>query len=218
MAAMSVHLGPCIVLATLARLRRGWDDRSDREIVDAVLDGRVDAYGALVRRYGRRIYAVARRIVRSHDDADDIAQEAFVRAYQSLHTFDTSRPFYTWLCRIAINLAINSEEKRRRHATDSLDERQLDTGYEPVAKEDPSELVERQELTSAVQMALAELPDGMREVFVLRLFDDLSYDQIAEVLDVPRGTVMSRLARAREHVRKKLAPYMDSAHGFDRGA
>lgn len=218
MAVLSVHVGLPIVLTALVWLRRRWDDRPDQDIVGAVLDGRVEAYGALVRRYGRRIYGVARRVVRSHDDADDVAQEAFVRAYQSLHTFDRSRPFYTWLCRIALNLAINCQEKRRRHATDSLDERRHDPRYEPVAGADPSEQVEREELTSAIQMALAELPDGMREVFVLRVFDDLSYDQIADVLDVPRGTVMSRLARAREHVRKKLAPSFGSAHGSDRRA
>ena len=209
MTAVSVHLGALVVLTARAWMRRQWDERSDAEIVEAVLTGQTEAYAALVRRYQRRLYGVARRMVRSHDDADDVAQEAFVRAYQSLHTFDVSRQFYTWLCRIAMNLAINLADRRRRRATDSLDEHRESAGHEPVAAEDSSERAEHAELARAVERSLAGLPDGMREVFILRAFDDLSYDEIAEVLGIPCGTVMSRLARARERLRERLSPYVE---------
>ena len=103
-----------------------------------------------------------------------------------------------------MNAAINVTDKRRRRATDSLDARQEATGFEPEGSADTSGRAERSELKAAIERAVAGLPDGMRQVFVLRTFDDLSYDEIAETLSIARGTVMSRLSRARDRVQASL--------------
>jgi len=215
MTAMSVQGGSVAIIIASALLRRGQDDRPDGEIVKAVLRGGVEAYRVLVHRYERRVYAVARGMLRSHDEADEVAQEAFVRAYQSLHTFDTSRAFFPWLCRITVNLAITLSQQRDRRGSDSLDEYERRAGHEAPADDDPSRVAEQRELEAAVGRALSELPDGMREVFILRTFDDLSYQEISEVLGLPKGTVMSRLARARERVRDRLGPFLETARGSD---
>ena len=184
------------------------DVLSDSELAGRAQQGETSAYGVLVQRYKKRIYAVAYRMVHSHEDADDVAQEAFVRAFQALDSFDTNRAFYTWLCRIAMNLAINVTDKQRRRATDSLDERQETVGFEPAGNNDTAAETERRELRTAVDDAVKALPAGMKEVFILRMFEDMSYEDISETLGIPRGTVMSRLARARERVQHALAPFV----------
>jgi len=209
---MTVHIAQVMLAAGLmlfAWVRRELMDREDGEIVDLVRSGDVDAYGVLVTRYQRRLYHVVRRMVGRHEDADDIAQEAFVKAFEALERFDTSRSFYTWLCRIGMNAAINLSDKYKRRATDSLDERYEATGFEPPVDADASARAERKELKGAIERAVRVLPEGMRQVFVLRTFDELSYDEIAETLGIARGTVMSRLSRARERVQASLAEFLD---------
>ncbi len=191
-------------LALLAWVRRELMDLSDGEVVERVRAGETDAYAVLVERYQRRVYHVVRRMVGRHEDANDVAQEAFVKAFEALDRFDTGRSFYTWICRIGMNTAINISDKRRRRATDSLDERAEESGFEPAGEADSAARAERGELKAAIERALSMLPDGMRQVFVLRTFDELSYDEIAETLDIARGTVMSRLSRARERVQASL--------------
>jgi len=217
MAAPSVQTGIIALVVLIPWFRRAWEQCSDAAIVRLVLRGQSAAYAVLVRRYERRIYAIVRRMVRTHEDADDLAQETFVRAYQSLGTFDASRKFYTWLCRIAINLAINFTEKARRRATESLDAHAESAGLEAQesvgSRSNPSAQAEHDELSAAVEKALAALPEGMREVFILRAFDDLSYEEIAEILSVPRGTVMSRLARARGRLQTVLRPFVRDEEG-----
>ena len=205
-----IMLALVVLLPLLAWLKASaeLDALDDAELVKLARGSNPGAYAVLVNRYKKRIYAVAYRMVHTHEDADDIAQEAFVRAYQALDSFDTERAFYTWLCRIAMNLAINLTDKWHRRATDSLDEREETAGFEPAGSDDASAGVQQRELQRAVNKAVKELPDGMREVFVLRTFEDMSYEEIAEALAVPRGTVMSRLARARERVQQALAPFV----------
>jgi RNA polymerase sigma-70 factor (ECF subfamily) len=114
-----------------------------------------------------------------------------------------------------VNLAITLSQQRDRRGRDSLDEYERRAGHEVPADDDPSRVAEQRELEAAVGRALSELPDGMREVFVLRTFDDLSYQEISEVLGLPKGTVMSRLARARERVRERLGPFLETARGSE---
>jgi len=206
--------GPLVplIMAARVRLRRRWDDESDAEIVGRVCSGQTAAYAVLVRRYQRMIYAIAVRMVGDHDEADDIAQETFVRAYRSLEAFDRSRTFSTWLCRIAMNLAIDASERRRRHAAESLEAR-AEAGVEPAAEGETSAQAEADDLHVALRRALDDLPEGMRAAFVLRAFGELSYDEIAETLAVPRGTVMSRLNRARERLQAALRPFADERLG-----
>jgi RNA polymerase sigma-70 factor (ECF subfamily) len=175
----------------LARARRG--DRS--------------AFDELVRRYQRRVYGVARRIVRSHDVADDVAQEAFVRAWRALDRFELGRPFGPWICRIAANLALNHVRSPQARE-EGLPEGH---GEAPARAAGPLEQALDAECARVLEQALAALPPAQRAVFVLRAHEELSYEEIAQALQVSPGTVMSRLFRARERLAEALAPYLGRA-------
>jgi RNA polymerase sigma-70 factor (ECF subfamily) len=153
------------------------------------------------------VYATALRVARRHDVADDVAQEAFLRAWQALASFDLARPFGPWICRIAANLAVN------RTRSPQAREEPLPDGYgeTPALAPDPLAGVLEAEAHSLLERALQKLPAEQRAVFVLRAVEDLSYREIADALDISQGTVMSRLFRAREKLRDALAPYLGAA-------
>ncbi len=164
------------------------------------------AFEELVRRYQRRVYGVALRIVRSHDVADDIAQEAFVRAWRSLGQFELGRPFAPWICRIAANLAINHVRSPRAREQ-ALPELHEETSRGPG----PLEEVLDREATRVLDEALGALPAEQRAVLVLRVHEEMSYEEIARLLGVSSGTVMSRLYRARERLARALEPYLGAS-------
>jgi len=179
----------------------------EAELIAQAQSGNLFAFEELVRRYQRRVYAVALRIARRHDVADDVVQEAFVRAHQNLSRFDVARPFGPWICRIAANLAINhlrSPEARE-------DELPEGHGEMPSQSQDALGGVLEDEAQRVLAQAVAQLPLAQRAVFVLRTSEELSYKEIAEELQISEGTVMSRLFRAREHLRTSLAPYLGAA-------
>ena len=176
-------------------------------VVARARKGDASAFEELVRRHQRRVYAVALRIVRAHDVADDVAQEAFVRAWRALDRFEAGRPFAPWVCRIAANLAINHVRSPRARE-DALPE-----GHHETPATDPSPLgaVLDDEAARVLDAAVATLPLEQRAVFVLRTVEDMPYDAIAEALSLSPGTVMSRLFRAREKLARALAPYLGPA-------
>jgi RNA polymerase sigma-70 factor (ECF subfamily) len=169
--------------------------------------GDLAAFEEVVRRYQRRVYGVALRIVRAHDVADDVAQEAFVRAWRSLDRFDLGRPFGPWVCRIAANLAVNHVRSPRAR------EEGLPEGHAETPSADPGPLaaVLDAEARRVLDGAVAGLSPEQRAVFVLRAVEEMSYAEIAEALGISPGTVMSRLFRARERLAKALAPYLGTA-------
>ncbi len=178
-------------------------DLHEADLLAKAQGGNLFAFEEIVRRYQRRVYGTAVRIVRRHDVADDVAQEAFVRAYQALGSFDPARPFGPWICRIAANLAINhlrSPEARE----DPLPETHTQTPS-PIG---PLDTLLHGEAQQVLERALGGLPSEQRAVFALRVFEELSYKEIAETLGIQMGTVMSRLARARERLREALRPYL----------
>jgi RNA polymerase sigma-70 factor (ECF subfamily) len=175
--------------------------------------GELSAFEEVVRRYQRRVYATALRIVRSHDVADDVAQEAFVKAWRALDRFDTSRPFGPWVCRIAANLAVNHVRSPRARE-EGLPDGHLET---PAGAADPLGQVLEQEAARVLDEAVAALPLEQRAVFVLRAVEEMSYDEIAEALGLQPGTVMSRLFRARERLARALRPYLGRAAVRDKG-
>jgi RNA polymerase sigma-70 factor (ECF subfamily) len=182
-------------------------DPLEAELLVKARGGNLFAFEEIVRRYQRRVYGTAFRIVRRHDVADDVAQEAFIRAHQALETFDTARPFGPWICRIAANLAINhvrSPEAR---------EEELPEGHAETPAPDGGPLagVLENEARAVLDAALDRLPAEQRAVFVLRVTEELSYREIAEALGISLGTVMSRLSRAREKLREALLPYLGPA-------
>src|SRR5688572_14447568 len=169
-------------------------DATEADLLASAQGGNLFAFDEVVRRYERRVYGTALRIVRRHDVADDVTQEAFLRAHQKLAQFDLARPFGPWICRIAANLAINhvrSPENRE----EGLPETQAE---EPSAHASPLDGVLEGEARRVLESALETLSPEQRAVFVLRACEDLSYKEIAETLQLSLGTVMSRLSRARE--------------------
>jgi RNA polymerase sigma-70 factor (ECF subfamily) len=178
----------------------------DASLIAATLAGDNAAFGRLVGMYQDRLYNSLLRVV--GEDAADIVQDAFVQAYVKLDSFRGSAAFYTWLYRIAFNLAMSHARRRRSPA--SLEGMKADWGSEPVDGQPAPEVnIERRENVEMVQAALAELSAEYRAILVLREIDGRRYDEIAEILEMPVGTVRSRLFRARLALRDQLAPRLD---------
>ncbi len=175
----------------------------DAQLIAETLAGRSTAFGQLVEKYQDRLYNTMVHIVGSRDDARDVVQDAFVQAFLKLETFQQNCAFYTWLYRIAFNAAA-SLSRRRRPAV-SVEEVRDSFGREPVDKgAGPPEQMEEEERRRHVQAAIAALPEEFRTVLVLREMEGYCYEEIAEILELPVGTVRSRLHRARLQLRQSL--------------
>jgi len=177
----------------------------DLDLVIRSKAGDTVAFGELVRRYQKPVFRIVLRMVKSLDDADDLTQDTFVRALRGLKTFKEEYDFHPWLYRIAVNQAINFLNKRKRQAAVDLEdvpEGDIKTGPEP---ESPIQAASRAELLDRVEGALERLPDEQRAVFLLRVQEGLSYEEIARTMNTPKGTVMSRLARARMALRRHMS-------------
>jgi RNA polymerase sigma-70 factor (ECF subfamily) len=179
----------------------------DTFLIARARQGDLRAFEEIVRLYQRRVYGVALRIVRAHDVADDVAQEAFVRAWRSLDRFELGRPFGPWVCRIAANLAVNHVRSPRAR------EEGLPEGHAETRGSDPGPLaaVLDAEAKRVFDEAVAGLSAEQRAVFVLRAVEEMSYEEIAKALGISPGTVMSRLFRARVRLARALAPYLGAA-------
>ncbi|MCZ2342292.1 MAG: sigma-70 family RNA polymerase sigma factor [Bacteroidales bacterium] len=180
----------------------------DRLIIDAVLQGRTEAYGKLVLQYQDRLYNAILRVVDHRDDAADVVQEAFINAYQSLASFKGDSGFYTWLYRIAFNSAISL--KRRKWSFVSLDAFHRDGNEGSLEPADssldsqPGSALERSEEEFALQRALHRLSPEHRTVLVLNDIEGMKYEEIAKIVNVPVGTIRSRIHRARLELRELL--------------
>lgn len=186
----------------------GMDGYTDQQIVERVLAGEMDAFSVLVDRYQDRIFSAVLNYVYNHDDAIDITQEAFVKAYSRLKSFNASSAFYTWLYRIAVNSAIDFLRKRKSRPADSLDDDKFaDIGFEPVshdASADPEKVVVRSEQAQTLRKAIASLSTKLKSALILHDVEGLSQEEVAEILNVPLGTVKSRVSRARIELRNLL--------------
>lgn len=188
----------------------------DRDLVVRARAGDEDAFAAIVRGYQRRVYGVAMKMTRRHEVADDVAQETFIRAYRSLDRFELGRPLGPWLVKIAVNLAINYLNGAARREQSLYTEDMPDGPVEPSAGRDPSReplesnpmrRLASRELACALACALEKLSPEHRAVFLLKVDEGLRYDEIAEALGISRGTVMSRLFRARAHLKTMLEDF-----------
>jgi RNA polymerase sigma-70 factor (ECF subfamily) len=180
-------------------------EADDAVLVSRVRAGDADAFGHLVQRYMRRAYLQALGLVGSREDALDLSQEAFARAFHARHTLDPDRPFYAWLYQILRNLCFNFLRDRKTRA------RALQAGGEAWLVErardgasDPARELERKADRERVAAAIEQLPPREREVLVLKEFEELKYREIAELIGVPIGTVMSRLYAARQRLADAL--------------
>jgi RNA polymerase sigma-70 factor (ECF subfamily) len=179
----------------------------DNTLVDACRSGKTEAFGVLVRRYQDRLYPTVLRLTGCADDAHDLLQDAFLRAYEKLDKFQGGSSFYTWVYRIAVNLALSGHRRRRtilRHRED----RSRQQAEAPVESRegDPSAPLERAERDRMIQEALEALAPDHRAVVVMKEYDGLRYEEIGAILGVPVGTVRSRLHRARCELRERLRP------------
>lgn len=184
------------------------DDVEDLRWVRKVKRGHRRTFDRLVVKYQRRLYFTVRKMVLNHEDTDDIVQDTFVKAYTKLDQFDESYPFYPWLHRIAMNTALNHQAKasHRLERTGMVDD--IAVSETSTVEDDPLESVVQGELESRVEDAMEGLSFDQRMVFVLRVHEGLSYQEIGDRLDISMGTVMSRLSRAREKLKNELRPYL----------
>lgn len=175
------------------------------------LSGDTNAFEWVVRKYQKRIYFTVLQLVMNHDDANDVIQETFIKAYTKLDTYDESYPFYPWLYRIAVNTALNYQKKKTRMRALSLDDLEDGNNHRLDLAESPQQTfhAEGGELLSKLKEALGKIPAEQRAVFLLRVREELSYQEISEVLQISIGTVMSRLSRARDKLRLLLNGYLE---------
>jgi RNA polymerase sigma-70 factor (ECF subfamily) len=175
----------------------------DSELIEQTLQGRPAAFGVLVRKYQDRLFNTLAHVLHDAEDAQDVVQDSFIQAFLKLETFQRSSTFYTWLYRIAMNMAATL--RRRKRPVLSVDEIRDATGREPVdGGEGPGERLDHQQRQRQVREAISQLSEEYRAVVVLREIEGFCYETIAEILDLPIGTVRSRLHRARLQLRDQL--------------
>ena len=185
---------------------------SDQQLVERVQQGDKRAFDLLVLKYQHKIIAVVHRYVRDSADVQDVAQEAFIKAYRALENFRGDSAFYTWMYRIAINTAKNYliAKSRRPPATDiEIEDAEHYSGNDQLRDLDtPEDSLFCDQLQAAVKQAITQLPEDLRTAVSLREMEGLSYEEIAEIMDCPVGTVRSRIFRAREAIDKVIKPLM----------
>ena len=175
----------------------------DAQLIHQTLAGHSAAFGQLVLKYQDRLYNTVFHVVGNAEDAKDVVQDAFVQAFLKVDTLQSAAAFYTWLYRIAFNVA--ASHHRRRRPTVSVEQLRLAGGGEPVdAAGGPTERLEHAERCRQVREAIAKLNEECQAVLVLREIEGCCYETIAEILDLPLGTVRSRLHRARRQLREQL--------------
>lgn len=215
----SADESPSDVNTAETRSSKGSDVAStddEANLIKRIRNGDGAAFRVLYDRYHRRAYYAALGVVKNPEDAQDVVQEAFIRAHRGLATFQGSSSFYTWLYRIVRNLAIDTL-RRRKHVAEFDDKLKAeDTDGPPGLVSQsidvhPGAVADRRELSAQIQQALHGLPEHHREVLILRESDGLSYEEIAELVQIPKGTVMSRLFHARKKMQAALAVYLDDS-------
>lgn len=178
---------------------------SDEQLVMLVLNGNRDAFAVLVERYQKQIFSLACKLGGDYDEARDLAQECFLKIYQELPRYDSSRKFFSWMYRVAHNTCLNLLKKRPREQL--TEDGQLLSGDAAAAA--PEQDVERRERARGIIEAIASLPEKYRDPLVLKYVEHLSYQEIAQRLDLPLTTVETRLFRGRNMLKEKLSCYIN---------
>jgi RNA polymerase sigma-70 factor (ECF subfamily) len=195
------------------------DREADQLLVERVQAGDKQAFGLLVSKYQRKLLRLVSRLVRDPAEAEDVTQEAFIKAYRALPGFRGESAFYTWLYRIGVNAAKNwlAANGRRAPTSTELNSEEAE-GYDDGELlrdvDTPERLLMTRQIGETVNAAVASLPEELRTAVTLREMEGLSYEEIAQVMDCPIGTVRSRIFRAREAIAERLRPLLDT--GSDR--
>jgi RNA polymerase sigma-70 factor (ECF subfamily) len=188
-------------------------EQSDLELVKRAQRGERGAFDLLVLRYQHKVVKLVARLLRDPTEAEDVAQEAFVKAYRALASFRGDSAFYTWLYRIAVNTARNVMASRQRRPLDyeaDLSETEQSAVASRMSHSDtPEATALSDEIHATVNRAVADLPEDLRTAIILREIEGLSYEEIAAAMDCPVGTVRSRIFRAREAIDRNLKPLLD---------
>jgi RNA polymerase sigma-70 factor, ECF subfamily len=200
--------------------RKAGEDTTELPLVQAAKGGDLEAFSQLVKRYDRNIFRIAQHITHNEEDAQDVVQDAFLKAYTNLDQFQGNSKFYTWLVRIAVNEALMKLRRRRTDKTVSIDEDvETEEGSMPRELADwgpnPEQLYRQSELSDILKKTIQGLPPGFRTVFVLRDVEGLSTEETAEMLGLSIPAVKSRLLRARLQLRERLSKYFKTKKGGD---
>jgi len=192
------------------------DREIDQQLVERAQRGDQRAFGLLVAKYQRKLARLLSRMIRDAAEVEDVTQEAFIKAYRALGNFRGESAFYTWLYRIGINTAKNHLVAQGRRAPTTTEVEAEDAeGFDDAGllrdEDTPERLLQTKQIAETVNTAMEALPEDLRTAIVLREIDGLSYDEIAEVMNCPIGTVRSRIFRAREAISAKLKPMLDVA-------
>src|SRR5574339_237410 len=195
-----------------APVLEGWACLTDEQIVERVVAGQTALFEVLMRRHNERVYRAARAILRDESEAEDVMQQAYVNAYSHLRQFDGRARFSTWLTRIAIHEAFARVRRRGRYINMDPEQTSGLTVVTSIASTpDPERLAFSRELGALMESAIDRLPDGAREVFILRMVEGMSTEEVAAALDVSEAVVKTRLSRARATLRRELSAQAEAA-------
>ncbi len=178
------------------------NQHDELQLIREFNEGNERAFNQLVLQYKEKIYWLVRRMIPDHDDANDVTQNVFIKAYQSLESFKGDSSFYTWLYRIAVNLSLNEIRRKKIRRTFSIDDQE--TGQLQSQEEQPHEQLERAERTRLIRQAIDQLPEKQKKVFVLRYYEELPYEEIAKILKTSVGGLKANYF----HAVKKIGKYI----------
>jgi len=187
---------------------RQFEQNGDHKFILRAKDGDMEAFEILVKKYQKPVYALCRRMTGEHQSADDLSQETFIKAYISLQKFKDGKSFFSWIRKIALNNSLNYLKKRKREEPLGIREITVTENLNSSPQELPQEQLLRNGMEVKFKEALEALPIDQKTVFILRVFENLSYKAIADLLNIPQGTVMSRLSRSRKKLKTLLAEHL----------
>jgi RNA polymerase sigma-70 factor (ECF subfamily) len=180
----------------------------DKMLIVKAKRGDIKAFEALVRKYQRPIYYLCQRMTGAHQAADDLSQETFIKAYFALAHFREDMNFFSWIRKIAINSAINYLKVWKKEKSMGRDEMRVSKNPDSSPQEMPEETYQRKQMERTFNNVLQDMPTDQRAIFILKVYENQSYKQIAQTLNIPYGTVMSRLSRARQKLKDGMAEYL----------
>ena len=180
----------------------------ENRLIAKAKSGDMQAFESLVRRYQRSIYYLCHRMTGTHQSADDLSQDTFIKAYFSLASFKNRMNFFTWIRKIAVNMSLNFLKTNKREELLGEKENMIAENASSTAHELPQDRFQRNQLEQKFKEALNALPTDQKIIFILRFYENQSYKEISQILNLPNGTVMSRLNRARKKIKDLMADYL----------